>query len=158
MHLILPILPFPELRAVRPVLLLGDCSWALCRTCWAEICCTSLVFVSPPRTSLPLPCADKYSVFSLILWWKVHASSPTREWCFFLFFLSSCLNFLASLLFLSLYSLSFVSDAEMKIVGCKFLLFCVMSAFCLLFFHFHIFHGMLGLIKTANHNITGKLW
>lgn len=96
--------------------------------------------------------------FPLILWWKVHASSLTREWCFFLFFLSPCLNFLASLLFLSLYSLPFVSDAEMKIVGCKFLLFCVMSAFCLLFFHFHIFHGMLGLIKTANHNITGKLW
>lgn len=108
----------------------------------------------------PSPCPLLMSIlsFPLILWWKVHASSLTREWCFFLFFLSPCLNFLASLLFLSLYSLPFVSDAEMKIVGCKFLLFCVMSAFCLLFSHFHIFHGMLGLIKTANHNITGKLW
>lgn len=158
MHLILQILPFPELRAMRPALLLGDCSWA-----WWFLLCRNLLHrlgVCQSPKEIPSRAHVLISIlsFPLILWWKVHASSLTREWCFFLFFLSPCLNFLASLPFLSLYSLPFVSDAEMKIVGCKFLLFCVMSAFCLLFFHFHIFHGMLGLIKTTNHNITAKLW
>jgi len=74
----------------------------------------------------------------------------------FSFFLSPCLNFLASLP--SLYSLSFLSDAEMKIVGCKFLLFCVMSAYCLLFSIFVSFMECWGLVKRANHDIIGQLW
>lgn len=125
----------PEIKAMRHVLLaFWIATLFVYRTCWSEIYCIGMAFVSSPKDipSLPHVLISILS-FTLILWWKVHASSSTCEWCFFLFFLSPCLNFLASLPFLSLYSLLFLSDAEMKIVGCKFLLFCVMSAYCLLF-------------------------
>lgn len=77
---------------------------------------------------------------------------------FSFFFLFPCLNFPASLSFFSFYSLPFLSDAEMKIVGCKFLLFCVMSAYCLLFSIFISFMECWGLVKVINHNIIEKLW
>lgn len=126
----------PEIKAMRHVLLaFWIATLFVYRTCWSEIYCIGMAFVSSPKDipSLPHVLISILS-FTLILWWKVHASSSTCKWCFFLFFfLFPCLNFLASLSFLSFYSLPFLSDAEMKIVGCKFLLFCVMSAYCLLF-------------------------
>jgi len=147
----------PEIKAVRHVLL---AFWIaplfVYRTCWSEIYCVGMAFVSSLMDipSLPHVLISILS-FTLILWWKVHASSSTCEWCFFLFFfLSPCLNFLASLSFLSFYCLPFLSDAEMKIVGCKFLLFCVMSAYCLLLPIFISFMECWGLVKVTNHNIA----
>lgn len=151
----------PEIKAMRHVVLaFWIATLFVYRTCWSEMSCIGMAFVSSPKDipSLPHVLISILS-FTLILWWKVHASSSTCEWCFFLFFfLSPCLNFLASLPFLSLYSLSFLSDTEMKIVGCKFLLFCVMSAYCLLFPIFISFMECWGLVKTANHDITGEIW
>lgn len=101
----------PEIKAVRHVLL---AFWIaplfVYRTCWSEIYCVGMAFVSSLKDipSLPHVLISILS-FTLILWWKVHASSSSCEWCFFLFFfLSPCLNFLASLFpFLLLSPLSF---------------------------------------------------
>lgn len=145
----------PERKATGHVLLaFWVAALFVYRTCWSEVCCIGMAFFSSSKDipSLPHVLISILS-FTLILWWKVHASSSTCEWCLFLFFLSPCLNFLAPLPFLSLYSRPFLTDAEMKIVGCKFQLFFVMSAYCLLFPIFISFMECWGLVKLANHDI-----
>lgn len=132
-HLILTILHFPR-----------DKSNEACAACLLDgnfLCVQNLLIRNllhrhgvcqyPKGPPSPSPCADKYPVF--------YFDPLMKSACFIVLlvsdvsfsFLSPCLYFLA--LYLSLYSLLFLSDAEMKIVGCKFLLFCVMSAYCLLF-------------------------
>lgn len=84
----------PEIKAMRHVLLaFWIATLFVYRTCWSEIYCIGMAFVSSPKDipSLPHVLISILS-FTLILWWKVHASSSTCKWCFFLFFFSLSLS------------------------------------------------------------------
>lgn len=93
----------PEIKAMRHVLLaFWIATLFVYRTCWSEIYCIGMAFVSSLKDipSLPHVLISILS-FTLILWWKVHASSSTCEWCFFLFFFFSFLVLISWLLSLS---------------------------------------------------------